>query len=567
MLVKSPFPPVPPQPDQNVFDLLFNQPERAPKTDYTLHIDAITGSRRSRNEFLDRVRDGATALSLLLSAGGLGLGAKNEIVGILSHNCLDYIVLVHSLLYITTPFALISAFATPFELAHAFRTSKITRIFVQPALLPGALQVAREVGLTRDCIYIMGGRVNGKKGLGELIDDTRKRRSPRVSVKPAKRDTLAYLVFSSGTTGLPKAVMITHGNVCFSLLQNSIVGAADGRPPPDTIPVALGFLPMYHSYGLHMICFRGFLLPYTLIIVPKWNMDLVLKAIPRFRVNLLYMIPSAIHQLVNSKKIRPADFASVTSISCGAAYLPPQLVEGFKRAVKSAIEVTEGYGMSEVTITATRQPSPFMFGGRLPPVLGSVGLLLPGMEARIVRDDGSEADVNEPGELWVRGGNVAAGYWGNEKATKEVFVDGGWLRTGDQFRVDEKGMFYFLDRKKDTLKVSGVQVSPTEIEDLLLSHPAKSIVDVCVGGVSGGRTSDEKVPRAWIVLSEEGRRRGNQAVFEELEAWARKNLSKYKWLRGGIEAVDEIPKSPTGKTLRRLLQDRYEESHKLQAKL
>lgn len=112
--------------------------------------------------------------------------------------------MVHSLLYITTPFALISAFATPFELAHAFRTSKITRIFVQPALLPGALQAAREVGLTRDCIYIMGGRVNGKKGLGELIDDTRKRRSPRVSVKPAKRDTLAYLVFSSGTTGLPK---------------------------------------------------------------------------------------------------------------------------------------------------------------------------------------------------------------------------------------------------------------------------------------------------------------------------------------------------------------------------
>lgn len=85
-----------------------------------------------------------------------------------------------------------------------------------------------------------------------------------------------------------------------------------------------------------------------------------------------------------------------------------------------------------------------------------------------------------------------------------------------------------------------MQVSPTEIEDLLLSHPAKSIVDVCVGGVSGGRTSDEKVPRAWIVLSEEGRRRGNQAVFEELEAWARKNLSKYKWLRGGIEAVDEV---------------------------
>lgn len=143
----------------------------------------------------------------------------------------------------------------------------------------------------------------------------------------------------------------------------------------------------------------------------------------------------------------------------------------------------------------------------------------------------------------------------------------------------------FVDRAKDTLKVSGVQVSPTEIEEVIRSHPGKLVVDVSVAGVSGGRTQDEKVPRAWIVLSEAGIARGEASVAEELNSWVKKNLSPYKWLRGGLEVVQEvcsdtserskldfipkqqIPKSPTGKVLRRHLQDKYEEQSKSRAKL
>jgi len=198
-----------------------------------------------------------------------------------------------------------------------------------------------------------------------------------------------------------------------------------------------------------------------------------------------------------------------------------------------------------------------MFDGRIPAVLGSAGVLLPGMEGKIVKEDGSEAGVNEAGELWLKGGNVVPGYWGNEKATWQTFSDG-WLKTGDQFKVDELGRLYFVERAKDTLKVSGSQVAPTEIEALLMAHPEGLIVDACVAGVSGGRTSDEKVPRAWIVLSDSGRRIGTREVIQRLEEWTKKNLSKYKWLRGGIDTVVEIPKSPTGKVLRRMLQDRHE---------
>ncbi|PCH40151.1 amp dependent CoA ligase [Wolfiporia cocos MD-104 SS10] len=567
-IIQSPFPPLPSIEYQNVHTYMFGETGRA-ETDYTLHIDGITGRKVSRNEFVARVRDGATALSAPTSAGGLDIGASSgEIIGVFSHNALDYATLVHSLLVLTTPFALLSAYATPFELAHSLRTSQATYLFVQPELLPTALLAAREVRMPLEHIYVLGGEAEGRGSFGQAIDEVRRRGTQRAPVRPAEKDTLAYLVFSSGTTGLPKAVMISHGNICVSLAQNDIVRASDQRPPLGIVPVGLAFLPMYHTYGLHMFCFRGFAAPATFVILPRWDLDLVLKIVPKYRIHILYLIPSALHQMVQyAKRIQKSDFASVMAVVCGAAYLPPKLEERFKRLVKDSLDVTGGYGMSEVTVSASRIPSHTLLGGRIPPAPGCVGILLSGMEARIVREDGTDAATGEQGELWLRGENVALGYWRNEKATRETYVEGGWLRTGDQMRADALGRLFFVDRAKDTLKVSGLQVSPTEIEELLMAHPEKLLVDACVAGVSGGRTSDEKVPCAWVVLSEEGQRKGAQAVVQELDAWTKGNLSKYKWLRGGIEVVDEIPKSPTGKVLRRTLQDRYEERAKARAKL
>ncbi|KZT73820.1 acetyl-CoA synthetase-like protein [Daedalea quercina L-15889] len=567
MPFKSPFPEVPPLPDQNVHDLFFNS-ARLPEKDYVLHVDGLTGEKRTRSEFVERVRVGASALCQPQPEGP-GVGGEGEIVGILSHNSLDYITLIHSLLALTTPFALLSAHGTAYELAYAIRTSKATCLFVGPDLYTVALEAAREVGLAEERIFVLSGRVKGKKSMANLIDSALERRTPVLPVRPAKKDTLAYLVFSSGTTGLPKAVMVTHGNIAFAYLQSSITYQASGLPVPEYPPVGLAFLPFYHTYGLHMICMRGFSLPVTFVVIPNWDADLVLRLVPKYRINILYMIPSALHQLVHHKKLRPEDFATVASILCGAAHLPPLLAELFRKAIKAGPEFAfaEGFGMSEVTISASRQPTPTMFNGRIPPALGSVGLLQPGMEGMIVREDGTEAGVSEQGELWLRGGNVVPGYWGNEEATRKTFSDG-WLKTGDQFKVDALGRLYFVERAKDTLKVSGLQVAPSEIEALLMAHPERLVVDACVAGVSGGRTSDEKVPRAWVVLSETGRMRGRREVIQKLDEWTRKNLSKYKWLRGGIDAVDEIPKSPTGKVLRRALQDHHEnEKRKPHARL
>jgi acyl-CoA synthetase (AMP-forming)/AMP-acid ligase II len=368
--------------------------------------------------------------------------------------------------------------------------------------------------------------------------------------------------------------MISHGNLTNSFLQVKVVTEEVNKtqkPPvwngPDGMQVLFNVLPIHHTYGLHISCFRVFFSPLTVVLLPKWDVDAFLSAIPKYRATTLYLVPSLVHQLVHRPEFQAADFSTVQVVHCGAAYLPVSLSEALLSRFTGLERIGEGYGMSESTISIANKPIPGVLNGRAKNKPGSTGVLLPGIEVKVVREDGTLAAVNEPGELHVRSGCVALGYRNNPKATEETFVNG-WLRTGDRIRIDEDGVLFFEDRAKDTLKVSGLQVSPVEIENTLLVHPDKLIIDASVAGVSGGRTLDERIPRAWVVLSPEGHKLGASATMAKLDAWVRESLSKYKWLRGGIEVVDMIPKSPTGKVLRRQLVEKYEHGQKaIKAKL
>ncbi|KAF9013097.1 hypothetical protein BDQ17DRAFT_1419276 [Cyathus striatus] len=587
MYIKSPYPNPSPLPPTNAYNFLYNRDDQKQWKDFTAHIDSLTGKKKLFSELKADVQELGTALGAPTSQGGLGLnGDGGEMIGIMGENSSEYITMIQSLLMITIPFAPISSYSTSFELKHALKLSKATRVFVDARFLPLMLRVAKEVGISLDKIYILRGHVKARKSVQDLIFTAWKNKIPLVGVRLATKDTLAYLVFSSGTTGMPKAVMISHGNIICSMVQSMIVGKVTATfrasPPlktPEGIPVTLAFLPLHHSYGINVYSLLVMLVPNTLVIMSKWNIDTVLQLIPKYRISVLTLIPSVIVQLVNHPKTRQTDLSSLGQVVCGAAYLPRELANKLASFLPAGVSVREGYGLSESTQSALGQPIPRVLGIHLP--AGSAGVLQPGIEARIVKDDGGQAGVGEVGEMWLKGETVALGYWGDEKAMRETFVDG-WLHTGDKFWVDKKGHFLyvifrffagcgaywvfgwidsFADRAKDTLKVSGEQVSPVEIENVLLSHPKKLISDVTVAGVSGRRTSGEKVPRAWIVLSDSGKELGSAAVVKELDAWHRQSLSKYKWLRGGIEVVREIPKLPTGKVLRRVLQDEYEKQN------
>jgi len=533
-------------------------------------VDAATGQRRSFREFVERVRDGATALGSDLAQGGLGLRPENgEVVGILSENCMDYVALIHSLLVITVPFALFSSYSTAYEFKHTSSLAQPTRIFTSPSLLPLALTS----GLPADRIYLLEGENKGHTSYDQLVSSVRTNGIPRLPVRHATKDTLAYMVFSSGTSGLPKVVMLSQGNITYALL-GMIVYAMEAvkiqAPPvwntPEGLQVSFVVVPVYHALGLYITCFFNFISRSTIVILPKWNTEAFFDCIPKYQVTNAALVPSLVHQVVHHPRFNTADLSSVKGIGCGAAHLPSQLADQLSARLPGMERIALGYGLSEFTMSTAMSPLPGMLDGRAKEKAGSVGILLPGVEARIVRPDGSLAGPNEPGELLLRGPLMALGYKGNEKATRETFVDG-WLHTGDQLRIDEDGALFFVDRAKDTLKISGAQVSPIEIEHTLLAHPDKLIIDATVAGVSGGRTSDERIPRAWVVLSPAGVALGEKDVVAQLDLWVQERLSRYKWLRGGIGIVKAIPKSPTGKVLRRVLVEAYETEIKAKAKL
>lgn len=225
--LKSQFPLPPPVPDANAHYAMFGEPEKPLPADFTLHIDAVTGRKRTLYGFKQEVYEGATALAAPETAGGLGLSAEaGHMVGIFSHNCLvrstsclrlhykltleqEYITLVNALIYTAIPIGLLSAFATPYELAYGLKTSTSTHLFVQAELLPKALEAARQVGLPEDRIYILEGKSDGRKTFRDMRETIRQFGTPIIPVKQASKNTLAYLVFSSGTSGLPKGQRCT----------------------------------------------------------------------------------------------------------------------------------------------------------------------------------------------------------------------------------------------------------------------------------------------------------------------------------------------------------------------
>ena len=462
-------------------------------------IDASTGHVLSYRMWADGVRCAAAALS----KRGL---RKGDVVAIYSANCPDYSVAFHAVSLLGGTVTTINPLYTAEELEKQMADAGAKFLFTAPPFLEKAKRA--------DFVF-------GEQSFNSLLESDGE--VPNVAID-ARNDVVA-LPYSSGTTGLPKGVMLTHRNLVANILQCDAVFKV--RENDRT----LGVLPFFHIYGLVVIMNLSLYVGATVVTMPRFDLEQCLKAIEKYRVTYAYLVPPIFLALARSPIVDNFDLTSVRTIFSGAAPLSPEVAAA--AATRIGCAFTQGYGMTEA--------SPATHATRVGETTG-VGEPMPNTESKIVDvATGAELGPGSEGEICVRGPQVMKGYLNRPDATAAMIDADGWLHTGDIGYADARVRFFIVDRVKELIKYKGMQIAPAELEALLLTHP-------CVADAAVVPMADEEagqVPKAFVVLR-------SQASIEDIQMFVAGRVAPYKKLRS-IEVTDAIPRSPSGKILRRVL--------------
>jgi 4-coumarate--CoA ligase len=362
------------------------------------------------------------------------------------------------------------------------------------------------------------------------------------------------LVYSSGTTGLPKGVMLTHSNIVANSRQFL---RHDAKFLNWDMDAQLGVLPFFHIYGLSVVVNMTLATGAKCVVMAKFDLPKACQLIQDHSISFLYVPPPIVLALGKEPIVDKYDLSSLRFINSGAAPLSKHLVEAVWNRLR--IGVKQGYGLSETSPTTHAQQIDEFWKYQ-----GSVGRLVANMQAKLVDADGKEVPRGEAGEILLKGPNVFGGYWRRPELNKDAFTEDGWYRTGDVGYADRKGNFYITDRIKELIKYKGFQVPPAELEEILVGR--EDVADACVIGVYDEDRASE-VPRAYVVLKEGVAE--SDALATELVEYVAGKVAPPKRLRGGLRFSKEIPKSASGKILRRVLIDkvRKEEGAAPKAKL
>ncbi|KAJ4312663.1 hypothetical protein N0V84_009807 [Fusarium piperis] len=509
----------------------------------------ITGKSYTTAEVEEREKLLARALAKRLGYDLTDGTEWDRVLALYSLNTIDYIPLthaVHRLSGIVTP---ASAAYSLQELQHQLVSSGANALFTCVPLLDNAVAAAKGAGIPEDRIFLLPVPGFETKAPFKTINDLIAEGKDAPELKPLNwvkgqgARQVAYLCYSSGTSGLPMTI------------QDGVGRKAAGV---DT-QVQLGLLPLSHIYGLVPVAHYGLYNGDETVILPRFELKMLLSAIQRFKIEQMALVPPImIHMLSSQTECAKYDISSVRFIFSGAAPLGKETMEDLWK-VWPKWNICQGYGLTETSpvVTSTSE---------LDIDAGTSGTLLPGLKAKLIDTDGSEiTEYNKPGELLVQGPTIVLGYLNNAKATAETFVhheDGRWMRTGDEVlvRKSPKGNEHFVivDRIKELIKVKGHQVAPAELEAHLLSHPLVS--DCAVIQVPDLRAGE--VPKAFVVKAPEAKGKSDDEVKQSINKFVEEHKAKHKWLKGGIEFIDVVPKSPSGKILRRLLRDREKQARK-----
>jgi acyl-CoA synthetase (AMP-forming)/AMP-acid ligase II len=535
MSFSSPYPDVN-IPTANVYEYLFGDIADA-DLDRVALVDAKSGTEVTYREMIGRI----DAFAGALADRGIGVG---DVVGLLSPNSSDFAIAFHGILRAGATATTINALFTPKDIAKQLTDSNAKMLITVTPLLPQAEAAAGQIALCDAELVVLDGEgeeADGRPNLADLLGSGAS--APQVRFDPATH--LAVLPYSSGTTGNPKGVMLTH--------RNLVANVAQIRPLQDMRPddVILAVLPFFHIYGMTVLLNAALHARARLVIMPSFDLTDFLANIQDYKCTYGFIAPPVAVALAKHPLVDSYDLSSMHSIMSGAAPLDAEL--GRTVGKRLGCRMVQGYGMSE--LSPVSHTTPYDSGehtvGSIAP-LSSCGWAVPNSISKIVDPEtGEEIDVpaeglSAAGELWFSGPNVMAGYLGNEEATRETIDSEGFLHTGDMAKVDANGCVYIVDRLKELIKYKGYQVPPAELEALLLSHPA--IADAAVIGVTDVE-SGEEVPKAFVV-----RQPAAEVSEADVMEFVAGQVAPYKKVRR-VEFIEAIPKSASGKILRKDLRE------------
>jgi 4-coumarate--CoA ligase len=477
-------------------------------------IDGPSGRVMTYGELGDLVRRFAGGLA----ARGFGPG---DVLAIMAPNCPEYAVVFHGTAYAGGAITTINPSYTEREVHHQLTDAQPRFLVTVSAFLDIAQAAAADTSVEAIFVLDGGDATSWQELLGEPMTEP-------VAVAP---DAIVALPYSSGTTGLSKGVVLTHRNLVANVLQTQ--APAELRED-ETIIAAL---PFFHIYGMQVIMNMSLATGATVITMPRFDLEQFLQLHEDHGITRSYVAPPIVVGLAKHPVVDKYDLSALEQLFSGAAPLSAELA--LEAGARLDCEVVQGYGMTELSPVSHLTPK-----GQFKP--GSVGVTAPNTETKIIDPaTGAALGIDEDGEVCVRGPQVMKGYLKNPSATANTIDDEGWLHTGDVGHIDADAHLYIVDRLKELIKYKGFQVAPAELEAVLLTHP--SVADAAVIG----RPDDEcgEIPVGFVVLRE-----GEAVSDDDIKAYVAGQVATYKQL-GEVIFVDAVPKSPSGKILRRVLRE------------
>lgn len=452
---------------------------------------------------------------------------RGDKVAVMLPNTLHFSIVYFGILAAGATVVPINVLLRAQEIVHHVDDSEAKAFFVWKGF---AEEATHAFGACEGChhlIIVAPPGDNEKPVVGENLNRLLTQASDQFEAVTTMPDDTAVILYTSGTTGRPKGAELTHFNMFFNALV--VRDRVTCVQPGD---VALAILPLFHSFGQTCIQNATLLGGGTITMLPRFETKRAMEIIQRDKVTILAAVPTMYYFILGLPEWEDYDFSSLRTAISGGSSMAVETLHKFEERYK--VQVLEGYGLSETSPVASFNVRDF------PCKPGSIGRPIWGCDMRVLREDNTFADVDEVGEIVIKGHNVMKGYFNRTAATEETMFHG-WLRTGDLGKMDQDGYFFIVDRKKDLIIRGGQNVYPREIEEVLYGHPA--VLEAAVVGIPDEVRGEEV--KAYVSLKD-----GNEVTPEEVMAYCRERMARYK-CPSVVQILPQLPKGPTGKILKR----------------